>query len=309
MLFFFFKIAIVASVTFPNFFHRTSEIFSILTELTRSCPELVYVPTSSIHAFYMKSDSAKSTFLIFGEHPRELISPELGLRIIQKICNGELKILEYTSLTIVVNASPIGRTRVENGEFCLRSNENNVDINRNWGAFWEKNECKSEINTCSGPYAFSEEQTVEIRDLLDSSNADLFISVHSGINAMFIPYAHDFFPIPEKDEEKMLKVLTTIDKEFDLNMEIGPASEILSYLSPGNCMDYAYSVSKVPYTYAWEIYSDRPHLESISFLQGQTPADSSECLSKFNPLEKKAYEKLLYKWTSAFEKTISLVHT
>jgi hypothetical protein len=38
---------------------------------------------------------------------------------------------------MVVNANPNSRQRVESGEYCLRENENGVDINRNYDAHWQ----------------------------------------------------------------------------------------------------------------------------------------------------------------------------
>ena len=40
----------------------------------------------------------------------------------------------------MVNANPISRAKVEEGEYCLRENENGVDINRNYDSHWEYND-------------------------------------------------------------------------------------------------------------------------------------------------------------------------
>lgn len=37
---------------------------------------------------------------------------------------------------MILNANPISRSKVEGGEYCLRENENGVDINRNYDAHW-----------------------------------------------------------------------------------------------------------------------------------------------------------------------------
>lgn len=41
-------------------------------------------------------------------------------------------------IKLVLNANPVSRKRVENGEFCLRTNGNGTDLNRNWDAGWVK---------------------------------------------------------------------------------------------------------------------------------------------------------------------------
>lgn len=82
-------------------------------------------------------------FYLFGEHPRELISPETGLNLINTLC-GEMSssnlnidsLLEQNIFQIVLNANPYGRTLVEEGESCRRTNENGIDLNRNWDDHW-----------------------------------------------------------------------------------------------------------------------------------------------------------------------------
>lgn len=53
-------------------------------------------------------------FLLFGEHPRELISPETGLKFVQDLCkrrteNKSKRILDNYSLRVIVNANPSSR--------------------------------------------------------------------------------------------------------------------------------------------------------------------------------------------------------
>ena len=291
----------------PGFYHTTAEILQKLQDLTKTCHELRQVSATSIHAFYLESSSPKTAFLLFGEHPREMISPELGLHVVEEICAKKLRVLDKTSIFIVVNASPIGRSRVENGEYCLRANENGVDINRNWAAFWEKEDC-GKANNCPGPYPFSETQTIEIRDLLEEAQAELFLSVHSGVYSMFFPYVYDYLSIPENDEKRMMEVLDTINQEFELAKKVGPGAEALKYIAPGNCLDYAYSVDKVPYTYAWEIYQGESEKTSTSFLQITNSLENDECLEFFNPLEKEIYEDILWRWSRALERMIEIIY-
>lgn len=37
---------------------------------------------------------------------------------------------------MVLNANPYSRMKAEQGDFCLRENENGVDINRNYESHW-----------------------------------------------------------------------------------------------------------------------------------------------------------------------------
>jgi len=74
---------------------------------------------------------------LFGEHPRELISPETGINFLQGLCNDpNNSLLNNYELKVILNANPSSRERVENGEFCIRENEHGVDLNRNYAAHW-----------------------------------------------------------------------------------------------------------------------------------------------------------------------------
>lgn len=51
-------------------------------------------------------------FILFGEHARELISPETGLRFLQKLCKGseEVKpVLENYELRMILNLNQKSR--------------------------------------------------------------------------------------------------------------------------------------------------------------------------------------------------------
>lgn len=72
--------------------------------------------------------STKKAFFLFGEHARELISPETGLLFLKQICNSKSQILEKYEIQIVLNANPLSREKVEKGEYCLRVNENGNKI-------------------------------------------------------------------------------------------------------------------------------------------------------------------------------------
>merc|ERR1719393_747325 len=76
--------------------------------------------------------------MVFGEHARELISPEIGLHFLQKLCSTEgAAIRKGSSFLMVLNANPQSRRAVEDGDYCLRTNENKVDLNRNYGLHWK----------------------------------------------------------------------------------------------------------------------------------------------------------------------------
>ena len=103
-------------------------------------------------------------FIIFGEHSRELISPEAGLKLIQTLCTenkNEFKdhVMQDYELRMILNVNPISRVKVEAGDYCLRENENGVDLNRNYKAHWNEVNDARLTHVAPGPFAFSERET------------------------------------------------------------------------------------------------------------------------------------------------------
>lgn len=133
-------------------------------------------------------------FLLAGEHPREMISAETMFAFVKFLCikndqNPDARrLLDNNNLRIIINANPTGRKKVESGQYCIRTNQNEVDINRNWDYFFGKDIHLAEEN--SGKAAFSEIETKFIRDAIESYNAKLFLTLHSGTLGLFHPYAY-----------------------------------------------------------------------------------------------------------------------
>jgi murein tripeptide amidase MpaA len=137
----------------------------------------------------------ENIFILGGEHPRELIASELVYNLIYFLCKPEPNdlntvndLLKNFNFRIIVNANPSGRKIVEEGEYCRRTNYNNVDINRNWDIFWGETTNSSEENP--GSSAFSEIETKFILNSIKDYNAKLFLTIHSGIFGLYLPYAY-----------------------------------------------------------------------------------------------------------------------
>lgn len=83
-----------------------------------------------------------------------------------------------------------GRDEVHKGRFCLRTNENDVDVNRNWDVQWRKHQEGDPAQTSPGSAPFSEAETAAMRDAMTQARPDLFVTVHSGALGMYTPYAY-----------------------------------------------------------------------------------------------------------------------
>ena len=196
-------------------------------------------------------------FILAGEHARELIAVELVLYFMKYICSNPKNIeniLDTTEFRIIINSNPLGRQEVEAGNYCKRTNFNNIDLNRNWNIGWDTNEGNNgEQNPGSKP--FSEVETTFTKDALEDFKPEVFLSIHSGVYGLFYPYA-------SKMEEatynisSIKTILSEVKSIFCQNCLIGQPSKLIGYKSPGNCMDYAYDVLKIPFSMAWEIYTN-----------------------------------------------------
>merc|ERR1719163_2557186 len=82
----------------PPFYHTTEDIRSQLHDLSKRCPGLtvetvskgsLLSPATSIEVATIRSADSKPVnrmFMLFGEHSRELISPETGLHFVKSLC-------------------------------------------------------------------------------------------------------------------------------------------------------------------------------------------------------------------------------
>eukprot|EP00913_Durusdinium_trenchii_P012292 g11541.t1 len=80
-------------------------------------------------------------FILFGEHSRELIGLETGLALLQELCGGSQRskaTRKDSEFLLVLNGNPRSRQKVEEGDFCLRTNPAGVDLNRNWDEEWQQ---------------------------------------------------------------------------------------------------------------------------------------------------------------------------
>jgi hypothetical protein len=322
----FLLISLCVAYALPSSYHTTGQILDKLDNLANGVCRgvLTKLETKSVIAFDLKGSgsAAMKSYFLFGEHARELISPESGLRFIEKVCKDAkfAEVLKWSSFRIVLIANPQSRLKVEQGDYCLRTNEQGVDLNRNWDDHWEEGDCSNLSETCPGPSPFSEAETVELRDLLHAYKADLFLTVHSGALTLLSSYA--YMPGYPKDNRGMLAVLDELNEDY-CRCEVGSAASLLQYNCPGTCLDYALEVEKVAFSYAFEIYKEEIDLPThftqntfLSFLQTtpsscfmevRTSKTNAECLAFFNPPVDE-YEFYVEHWAAAYKELVSIVN-
>jgi len=174
---------------------------------------------------------------------------------------------EKIELVIFPVVNYLGRKHVEKGKYCVRKNENGVDLNRNWNDHWQKNDPKKDSEVYSGPKPFSEPETRLLMEFATSFRPHLFMTTHSGALTMMLPYAYKKKLAP--GNKKLLQVISRLHKKHCPHCLVGSAAETISYLSPGTCLDYVFDYLGTPYSVAVEMYANdhrsyRKRLHKIS---------------------------------------------
>mmetsp|Transcript_44962 Transcript_44962/g.97673 ORF Transcript_44962/g.97673 Transcript_44962/m.97673 type:complete len:364 (-) Transcript_44962:33-1124(-) len=248
-------------------YHTTDELSQAYAELAKTCPDmklstrdddttglsLEYVTMSRIGG-----ETKKKALLVFGEHARELVTAESGLHFLKQMCLGAAsKALDKVEFHIIPNANPEGRKKVEAGDYCKRTNERGVDLNRNFGdSHRESVHEKPGDQMNPGPKGFSEPESRIVRNLIDELKPELYLSVHSGAYLLGAPFGYTSQEAP-KHSDDMKNILGPISEKYcGNNCPYGALAEMIGYNSPGCDIDYAVE-SGVPYAFTWEIYTSQ----------------------------------------------------
>jgi hypothetical protein len=253
------------------------EIHAEIQSLSTNCPGVQFdlstrsasdadgtsIDLDVIHLQKQGGAPSKKAFFVFGEHARELISPESGLQMLRDICgqgnsmDQELvnRVMGSTSFVIIPNGNPVSRKKVEAGEFCKRTNEENVDLNRNFGNDHRDNAragADDEMNP--GPSGFSEPESQIIRDLALQEKPDIFLSIHSGAYLLGTPFGYTADRKAD-DEQQMMEVLKPISEKYcGGGCPFGDLAGMIGYQSKGCDIDYVKEKLDTPFVFTWEIY-------------------------------------------------------
>jgi hypothetical protein len=335
------------------FFHTSDEISSEIQRLSSSCPGLTVDSKDAggvnVDIVSLKKEGStpkNKMYFLFGEHARELISPESGLYFLKSLC-GETDTSEYlngvlddTEFRVVLNGNPHSRRKVEDGDFCLRVNENGVDLNRNWDEKWEPSPEFSPADTNPGSAPFSEPETQIFKADVSEQRPTSFVTIHSGTLGMYMPWAYDMEHLAVRNNKAMMSMLRDLDEEY-CQCPFGAAGKEVGYSCPGTCLDYVYDELNTSYAFAFEIYVGQDfrddlkerwqekmrettntafvqlahhdyhpifHHHSSDFVQLQSKMvrrdhglrDPDDCLAQFNPTEEGDFHQTVDNWARLY---------
>eukprot|EP00850_Spirogloea_muscicola_P019627 SM000195S05274 [mRNA] locus=s195:260344:263559:+ [translate_table: standard] len=234
-----------------------------------------------------------------GQHAREPITSELALSL-RAVLVGEYlvpglsqKALQRLLSNLLIKIVPLenvnGRKLFEAGAVCERKNGRGVDLNRNWGLDWgkkEKDYDPKEEFPGTGP--FSEPESQLLRQLALDFRPHLWVNVHSGSEALFIPYDHRSSVPQDGSAEPVVELLSRLNAWHCSNgCAVGSGGAYVGYLAHGTAIDHLFEILGVPIAVTLEIYGDES-------------AHVDDCFRAFNPVNTTDFSRVLKKWTALF---------
>ncbi|XP_057861349.2 metallocarboxypeptidase A-like protein ARB_03789 isoform X2 [Cryptomeria japonica] len=279
--------------------HRDKMSMKILRSISAGYSAEISVITFA-HGQEKAEDDQKIRILLnFGQHGREMITSEVALRLLNVLAgeyhllaldeNAQNDILQKLIIKVVPMENLNGRKMVEAGKLCERKNGRGVDINRNWSVDWGKKEKDYDpAEEYPGTAPFSEPETKIMQKLVHSFKPHLWVNVHSGMEALFMPYDHRN-TTPDGASAKLMKLILQKLNHLHCkdNCVVGSGGGSVGYLAHGTSTDYMYEIVRVPLAFTFEIYGD-------------PKASNDDCFRMFNPLDSSIFESILDNWCTAF---------
>ncbi|EFN56559.1 hypothetical protein CHLNCDRAFT_144224 [Chlorella variabilis] len=312
-------------------YHTKDGVFQAVREIVAGCPAMMRIDeesqtdgnyTSALTVVTVEPAGLSSShenkarlLLNFGEHGRELISSEIALHLLRLLCDegARLPLLHkfgippadvhqllqrtvFKARAVVPMENVRGRERVERGELCERKNGRGVDPNRNWEVHWgfkEKDYDPREEYPGSAP--FSEPEAALMLGVARALRPHVWASVHSGMEALFMPYDH-VATVPEGEgPAATLSILQQINQRTcKSKCAVGSGGKSVGYLAHGTATDYMYDRLGVPIPMTWEVYGDQR-------------AAYEDCFRMFNPLSRQQYNATVESWTAAIFTLLTLL--
>ncbi|XP_033115949.1 carboxypeptidase A4-like [Anneissia japonica] len=237
---------------------------------------------------YTIADHKPRILLSFGEHAREFLPIESLFHLLTNLTSGlatprgsnteafSRKVLSQIDLFVIVMANPDGRKHIERTyNYCWRGTSVGVDLDRNfeWEFGGKGSSDDPNDEEYRGPYPFSEPESFVFRDLTKRYHFDMFVSFHSGIRQIFLPFADSVSKRESRIPSNMdaqLHLASKIARAAVADFNFGIGYKLNSYPADGTIYDYMSGIMKIPFSYTIEIW-------------GQGDHKGAQCFDLFNP--------------------------
>ncbi len=226
--------------------------------------------------------------LSYGEHAREFLPIESMFNLLHNLTQGmaapvnshqhafSRTILSQMDIFIIAMVNPDGRHYVETTHnYCWRGTSLGVDLNRNfdWNFGGKGSSGDTKDEEYRGQAVFSEPECNILLDLTAKHQFDAFVSLHSGIRQIYLPFADTqskrMHRVPD-NMENMLKVVKLMSTSTIHRFSYGIAYRLNEYTADGTIFDYMAGVRKIPFSLAIELWGIGDH-------------KGAKCFDLFNP--------------------------
>eukprot|EP00051_Salpingoeca_urceolata_P026544 m.477695 g.477695 ORF g.477695 m.477695 type:complete len:394 (-) comp20921_c0_seq1:357-1538(-) len=230
-------------------------------------------------------DLLQQTQLFFssGEHAREFLPVEVTLGFVEHVVSGALDgtcswchtVINSATLVVVPLLNPDGRAHIERTtNYCWRGTSRGVDINRNfqWNFGGQgASRLQTDEEYC-GTAPLSEPESRVLVTLATAFAFDGFLSLHSGIKQVYVPYADSISRKTGSSPlyKNLMLAMARRMAQAAAGFTSGPAETLNTYAADGTVFDYMAGVQKIPVALAVELW-------------GTGDGPDRHCFDLFNP--------------------------
>ncbi|GFS24783.1 carboxypeptidase A1-like [Elysia marginata] len=229
--------------------------------------------------------------LSFGEHAREFFPVESMLYFISNVTCGVTRptldkpsthkfsawVLNNFDIIIIGMANPDGRDFIEQTRnYCWRGTKSGVDINRNfdWNFGGKGSSNNPQDGEFRGPGAFSEQETEVFRNMSFMFAPDAFVSFHSGVRHIYIPFADSKSRQGRRqpvNKTLLIRLARYMSRSSPSRpFKFGLAYDLTGYTADGTSFDFMAGHAKTPFSLAVELWEHKRH-------------EGRSCFDEFNP--------------------------
>ncbi|GMT29157.1 hypothetical protein PFISCL1PPCAC_20454 [Pristionchus fissidentatus] len=232
-------------------------------------------------------EDAPSVWLDAGIHAREWIAPATAMFIVRELVEGydvdpKLQaMIDHVPFYILPVMNPDGYEYSRTSDRMWRKNRRpaecqhkdwhtvccrGVDLNRNFDWYWavsflpyfsaSGSSSDSCHDTYHGPAAFSEPESMAVRDFLEAYPPKAFISLHSYSQMWLIPFGHRRRSYPADYSSALrplaLRATKALEAVHGTKYQVGTGADLM-YEASGGSHDWAKGALKVPFSYLIEL--------------------------------------------------------